>query len=138
MLLNSKTIEEARDFEKDIFFGWRLGRTKEYSQFVEISRLYSREIKDPQQAMNCAIDYCIEHGILEEIMRRNRSRILGSLLEDFDKEKYERTLVNDAKKEERNRIILNLIRMDKDDTEIITITGCTNEDIDIVRSKNEI
>ena len=38
------------------------------------------------------IEYFIENHILEEMLRKNRSEILGSLLEEFDKMKYERTI----------------------------------------------
>ncbi|MBO5452125.1 MAG: hypothetical protein J6A11_11380, partial [Lachnospiraceae bacterium] len=47
---------------------------------------------DREEAMNAAIDYCIAHGILEDILRKHRSQILGSLLEDFDEKKYAKTL----------------------------------------------
>ena len=42
--------------------------------------------------MNAAIEYCIAHGILEDILRKHRSQVLGSLLEEFDEKKYARTL----------------------------------------------
>ena len=42
--------------------------------------------------MNAAIEYCIGHGILEDILRKHRSQVLGSLLEEFDEKKYARTL----------------------------------------------
>ena len=42
--------------------------------------------------MNAAIEYRIEHGILEDILRKHRSPVLGSLLEEFDEKKYARTL----------------------------------------------
>ena len=42
--------------------------------------------------MNAAIEYCIGHRILEDILRKHRSQVLGSLLEEFDEKKYARTL----------------------------------------------
>lgn len=42
--------------------------------------------------MNAAIDYCPEHGILYEILKKHRSEVLGMLLEEFDVDKYERTI----------------------------------------------
>ena len=42
--------------------------------------------------MNAAIEYCIGHGILEDILRKHRSQVLGSLLEEFDEKKYAKTL----------------------------------------------
>lgn len=45
-----------------------------------------------QEALNAAIDYCMEHGILYETLKRHRSEVLGMLLEEFDVDKYERTI----------------------------------------------
>ena len=64
----------------------------QYAEFVEITREYALLYDDREEAMNAAIDYCIAHGILEDILRKHRSQILGSLLEDFDEKKYARTL----------------------------------------------
>ena len=64
----------------------------QYAEFVEITRKYAILYDDREEAMNAAIDYCIAHGILEDILRKHRSQILGSLLEDFDEKKYARTL----------------------------------------------
>lgn len=64
----------------------------QYTQFVEITREYAGKYENLEEAMNVAIDYCIEHGILEDILRKQRSQVLGSLLEEFDEKKYERTI----------------------------------------------
>ncbi len=45
-----------------------------------------------REALNVAIDYCMEHHILYEILREYRSEVLGMLLEEFDVDKYERTI----------------------------------------------
>lgn len=65
---------------------------QQYAQFVECTREYARVYDNLEDSMNAAIDYCIAHGILEDILRKNRSQVLGALLEDFDEEKYARTL----------------------------------------------
>ncbi len=64
----------------------------EYSLLVAATRNYMAVEKDAQTALNRAIDYCIEKGILREILLKNRAEVLGMLLEEFDAEKYERTL----------------------------------------------
>ena len=73
----------------------------EYSQFVEISREYIAEMGDYQEALNLAIDYCIDHDILSEFLRRYRAEVLGMLLEEFDVDKYERSLREEGRKEGR-------------------------------------
>lgn len=47
------------------------------------------------------MDYCIENGILEKVLKENRAEVLGMLLEEFDVEKYERTLKSEGREEGR-------------------------------------
>ncbi|MCM1267140.1 MAG: hypothetical protein NC302_04470 [Bacteroidales bacterium] len=44
------------------------------------------------QEYQTVIDHCIENGILKEFLAKNRVEVLGMLLEEFDAEKYERTI----------------------------------------------
>ena len=68
------------------------GLLSQYAQFVAVTREYANKYNNREEAMNAAIEYCIEHGILEDILRKHRSQVLGSLLEEFDEKKYARTL----------------------------------------------
>ena len=68
------------------------GLLSQYAQFVAATREYANKYDNREEAMNAAIEYCIEHGILEDILRKHRSQVLGSLLEEFDEKKYARTL----------------------------------------------
>ena len=72
---------------------------REYAAFVQISRQYMSGRKDRNEALNMAIDYCINHGILSEFLRKNRAEVLGMLLEEFDAKKYERTLREEGREE---------------------------------------
>lgn len=65
---------------------------EEYARLSAITREYMLAVEDRQEALNRAIDYCIENGILKEFLLKNRAEVLGMLLEEFDAEKYERTL----------------------------------------------
>ena len=71
----------------------------EYAQFVAVSREYAAEGRPMQEALEEAILYCIDHGILSEFLRRHRSEVLGMLLEEFDVEKYERTIKKEGYEE---------------------------------------
>ena len=68
------------------------GLLSQYAQFVAVTREYANKYDNREEAMNAAIEYCIEHGILEDILRKHRSQVLGSLLEEFDEKKYAKTL----------------------------------------------
>ena len=71
----------------------------EYAQFVAVSREYAAEGRPMQVALEEAVEYCIDHGILSEFLRRNRSEVLGMLLEEFDVEKYERSIKKEGYEE---------------------------------------
>lgn len=74
---------------------------KEYAQFVEIARQYTASGADMQQALNAAIEYCIEHDILRDFLREYRAEVLGMLLREFDKKKYERSIRKEGIEEGR-------------------------------------
>ncbi|MBD5503798.1 MAG: hypothetical protein HDR09_08680 [Lachnospiraceae bacterium] len=65
---------------------------REYAEFVMISRQYAASGMKLQTALNAAVDYCVAHGILDSTLREHRSEVLGMLLEEFDADKYERTI----------------------------------------------
>ena len=47
-----------------------------------------------------AIKECIKEDILKNFLKSHRGEVLGSLLTDFDRKKYERTIFEDAKEED--------------------------------------
>ena len=74
---------------------------EEYSAFVAATRKCMFAEKDIQAALNRAVDACIEKGILKEFLLKNRAEVLGMLLEEFDAEKYERTIREEGREEGR-------------------------------------
>ncbi len=76
----------------------------QYAKFIEITREYSRNSSDRIKAMNEAIDDCIAQGILEDVLKKHRSQVLGSLLEEFDEKKYATTLREEGREEGRNAL----------------------------------
>lgn len=86
---------------------------EDYAKFINIARQYIADGFERNEAMSMAIDYCIDHNILSEFLRKNRAEVLGMLLEEFDVEKYERTLRAEGREEgieeTRNEAIDKLI-----------------------------
>lgn len=82
---------------------------KEYSIMVAVTRNYMSLEKDVQTALNQAVDHCIEKGILREFLLKNRAEVLGMILEEFDVEKYERTIRSESWEEgrEEGEVIIN-------------------------------
>lgn len=81
---------------------------------MDISRRYIPEREDRNEALNVAVDHCIEQGILSAFLRKNRAEVLGMLLEEFDAEKYERTLREEGieRTNKLTRILLEQNRID--------------------------
>ena len=77
----------------------KCGVLEEYSKLVAVMREYIGVMDETQAALNRAIDYCIENGILKEFLLKNRAEVLGMLLEEFDVEKYERTIREEGREE---------------------------------------
>lgn len=71
----------------------------EYAEFVSIARQYAADGYKPKEALNMAIDYCIDHGILSEFLKNFRSEVLGMLLEDFDVKKFVKTMREEGREE---------------------------------------
>lgn len=76
---------------------------KEYAMFVDISRQYMRREASSQDAIENAIQYCIDQEILAETLTKYRAEVLGMILEEFDKDKYERTLRAEGREEGEER-----------------------------------
>lgn len=74
---------------------------EEYARFVEVSRNYAADGDSMEIVLNKAVDYCIENGILSEFLRKYRAEVVGMLLEEFDAEKYERSLRAEGREEGR-------------------------------------
>ena len=68
----------------------------EYAEFVSLARRYIAEGRTMQDALNTAINYCINHGILSDFLGKYRAEVLGMILEEFDVDKYERSLKNEG------------------------------------------
>ncbi|MCM1387155.1 MAG: Rpn family recombination-promoting nuclease/putative transposase [Bacillus sp. (in: Bacteria)] len=82
---------------------------REYAEFVDIARHYAKAEETLQKALNAAINYCISHHILEDFLKKYRAEVLGMLLEEFDVDKYERTL----REEGREEGLLQVVRINQ-------------------------
>ena len=64
---------------------------REYAQYVARARSYAKEMK-LDEAVERAVNECIQEGILSEFLRRNKVRIIAMSIFEYDKEKEERKL----------------------------------------------
>lgn len=58
---------------------------KEYAMYVEQVRTYAKQMP-LAKAMEKAVDYCIESGILSEFLRENRAEAIKVSIYEYDEE----------------------------------------------------
>ena len=64
---------------------------KEYTQYVAKVRNYAKEM-ELNEAVERAINECIQEGILAEFLQENRARVIAMSIFEYDKEKEEKKL----------------------------------------------
>ena len=64
---------------------------KEYAQYVVKVRNYAKEL-ELNEAVERAVNECIQEGILAEFLQKNRVRIIAMSIFEYDKEKEEKKL----------------------------------------------
>ena len=60
---------------------------KEYAQYVEQVRRLAQE-KPLSEAVEQAVEYCIERGILADFLRKNRAEAIAMSIFEYDEEKH--------------------------------------------------
>lgn len=80
-----------------------------YTTFVEKVRRYSVEESSLEDAINRAIDECIEEDVLAEFFVRRREEVLKMEVLDFTFERRLELVARDSRKEERENIIFDLV-----------------------------
>ena len=72
----------------------------EYCQYVSKVREYSRtmELRD---AVERAVTECIQKGILEDFLKKNRAEVIHMSIYEFDEEKYRKALRQESWEEGR-------------------------------------
>ena len=66
----------------------RCRRLWEYSEFVSEVNENLRQNMSPKTAIMKAIDTCIQSGILEDVLLKNRAEVLHMLLTEYDEKKH--------------------------------------------------
>ena len=70
----------------------RCKRLNDYSFFIDCVRTFINAGYPQKEAINLAVDQCIEKGILADILEKNRSEVVSMLLTTFDKKLHDKTL----------------------------------------------
>lgn len=74
----------------------RCRKLKEYAQFVAVIRRSLAEGINHQEAVEQAVEECIRKDILADVLRRNRSEIVDSILTEWDENEYREFLKKES------------------------------------------
>ena len=76
-------------------------RLEEYSIFVQCVREYIQSESSVEDALEKAIDTCINQDVLADFLKKHRAEVTNMILTTYDKDLYEKTLKEDAREEGR-------------------------------------
>ena len=74
----------------------RCHRLWEYSEFVSEVNEWIEKGKSKEEAIQLAMDFCIAHDILKDIMITQRAEVMHMLLTEFDEKKYKKTIYGEG------------------------------------------
>ena len=60
---------------------------KEYAQYVEQVRIFAKDFP-LSDAVEQAVDFCIENGILADFLKKNRAEAISMSIFEYDEEKH--------------------------------------------------
>ncbi len=88
-------------------------RLKEYSIFVQCVREYIQSESSVEDALEKAIDTCINQDVLADFLKKHRAEVTNMILTTYDKDLYEKTLKEDAREEGRKEGMEYLNQLNK-------------------------
>ena len=100
-------------------------RLNDYSYFVACVRDYLKKGYNQKEAVTCAVNECIEKGILKDVLEKHRAEVVDMFLTKFDKKMYEEAIREEGRDEVREKYA----ELSKDHAELI-------KQLDAERKKN--
>lgn len=77
----------------------RCKRLKDYAAFVNRVRENEKQGLSLAEAVDRAVDSCIEEGILSDILEKNRAKVRNLILYEYDEQKHMEIVRDNAKEE---------------------------------------
>lgn len=74
-------------------------KLQDYSRFIAVIREQLKAGMDIREAMGYAINFCIDHEILSDILTQYGGEIMNSILREFDEEEYRRMLEEESRRD---------------------------------------
>lgn len=79
----------------------KCGRLRDYSTFIYYIRENQSAGMSLKEAVDLAIDRCIEENVLKELLVKSRGEVRNMVLSTYNKEVYERDLKEEGRREGR-------------------------------------
>ncbi len=79
-------------------------RLNDYSYFVACVRNYLKKGYNQKESVTCAVNECIDKGILKDVLKKHRAEVVDMFLTTFDKKMYEEALREEAREEVREEL----------------------------------
>ena len=96
-------------------------RLHDYSYFVACVREGLKNGLAQKEAVVCAVEECINKGVLEDILLKHRAEVMDMFLTTFDKKMYEEALRDEGRDEaakEIEKLSKNVAELIKDNAEL--------------------
>lgn len=74
-------------------------KLQDYSRFIAVIREQLAEGLAIEDAMSYAVNFCIKHEILSDILTQYGGDIMNSILREFDEEEYRKMLEEESRRE---------------------------------------
>ena len=104
-------------------------RLKEYSIFVDTVKSYCKGTNDLRYAVTKAVDFCIENGILRDVLVKHKAEVISMVLTSFNQKAYEKDLYEEGRLTMAQEISLRLFNSGNSPEQISELTGIDMETI---------
>ena len=112
----------------------------DYMTLINKIRVYKKEIGNIKEAVNRAVNECIQEGILVKFLEKHRGEIMANVLTEFNEEVFVRSMKEEGREEGREEakfeIAINLLDVLSDE-EIAKRIGLPLETVQQLRKENQ-
>lgn len=82
----------------------------DYMTLINKIKYYKRETTNIKEAIELAVNECIEEDIMANFLRKHRGDVMSTCLTEFNEEVYKKGLLEEGREEERSSIVKKLYR----------------------------
>lgn len=108
----------------------------DYMTLINKIRLYKRRAVNMKDAINRAIDECIEEGVLSEFLKKHRGEVMLSCITEFNEEAFIKGIHEEGREEATLDIARNLLDVLSNE-EISKRLNLPLEVVEQIRKENE-